>query len=82
MGGGQPVDDNLPHVSLEAFACWNRPVTRDVLEDLPKTIRKVCGVFQPQSLQDRLCELFFGVWLRVLLNTRFSFKMVFVFFQN
>ena len=56
---GQLGNTNIGDLALESFESgWNRLVTRDDLEKLPKTVRTFKCVFEPESLVEHLSEMF------------------------
>ena len=56
---GRLDNSNIGDVALETFKSeLGRLITRAELERLPKTIRKVRGEFDPESLRDHLGALF------------------------
>ena len=57
---GRLDNSNIGDVALETFKSGcSRRITREDLERLPKTIRKIRGEFDPDSLRDHLGEFFF-----------------------
>ena len=56
---GELTDTNIGDVALESFySMWTRRVTRDELDILPKTLKSICGCFEPASLMTHLREMF------------------------
>ena len=52
------VVGNIGDLALESFKNHGRRMTLEDLEKLPKTLREIHGVFEPESLRDRLGEFF------------------------
>ena len=56
---GELTNTNVGNVALESFKSrWPSRITRAELERLPKTLKKVDGQFEPESLKNRLPEFF------------------------
>ena len=56
---GRLDNSNIGDVALETFKSeLGRLITRDELERLPKTLKKIEGRFEPASLKDHLREMF------------------------
>ena len=58
-GDGKLCESNIGDVALESFVLMpGYLTTREELEKLPKTVKKVEGMFYPMSLEKRLGEMF------------------------
>ena len=56
---GQLDQSNIADVVLESFKSgFGHQITREVLETLPKTLKRIEGTFEPQSLKESLSEMF------------------------
>ena len=51
-------ESNIRDVALDEFKRKYRPITLELLEELPKTLKKIKGYFKPASLKERLDEMF------------------------
>ena len=55
---GRRYESDIKDVALEEFIRKYRPITLELLEELPKTLKKIKGYFKPASLKERLDEMF------------------------
>ena len=56
---GKLGDSNIGDVALEVFQTgWCHRIARDELEKLPKTLKKISGSYEPESLQEHFREMF------------------------
>ena len=56
---GKLANTNVGDLALVLFdSGWFRRITRDDLERLPKTLKKIVGRFEPESLKERVWEMF------------------------